>query len=178
MLSHPTAPSTEEQFRGAQSTTDRRVLSPSRSARLAATARASHLDAALARGVDPSSSAQLAARAATLSSPHARTVVADQLDRLARADTSDQVGRWGVRPNRDAVSANTDAMLALSALLRGTTPIYARGIAILSELMRDGTGPLYLGDSSTLATRLDAALATMRSGRPKPETAGMAGSGS
>jgi hypothetical protein len=169
MLSHPTVRPTE--FRDVNATTDPVVLSPSRFTRLAAAARASHLDALLARGADPSSSAQLAARAEMLSAPRARTVIADQLDRLARADTTDQGGRWGVRPNRNAIIANTDAMLTLSALLRETAPIYVRGTAILSELLRDGTGPLYRGDSSALATRLHAALAAVRRGQPEPETA-------
>jgi hypothetical protein len=164
MLANPTQRPIEEQFRNVYATTDRRVLRPGRLARLAAAVRTSRLDAALARGADPSRSAQLAARADMLSAPRARTVMADQLDRLLRADTIDEVGRWGVRPNQDAIIANTDAMLALSAQLRGTEPIHARGTAILSELMRDGTGPLYVGDSSTLATRLQAALAAMRRG--------------
>jgi hypothetical protein len=162
MLANPTARPIEEQFGDVYVTTDRRMLSPTRFARLAAVARASHLDALLARGADPSSSAQLAARAEMLSARRARTVMADQLDRLAGADTTDQGGRWGVRPNRKAIIANTDAMLTLSALLRETTPIHHRGTAILSQLMRDGTGPLYVGDGSTLTTRLHAALAAMR----------------
>jgi hypothetical protein len=178
MLAHPIARPMEEQSREVYVTTDARVLSPTLFTRLAAAARTGRLDAALARGADPSSSAQLAARAAMLTAPDARRAMADQLVRLARADTIDQVGRWGVRPNREAIIANTDAVLALSALLRETTPIYARGTAILSELMRDGTGPLYVGDSSTLATRLQAALAAMRRGQAEPATEREAGSGS
>src|ERR1700722_2021422 len=98
MLANPTSRPIEEQFRDVYVTTDRRGFSPTRFARLGAAARASRLDAALARGADPSNSVQLAARAQMLSAPRARTVLADQLERLARADTLVEVGRWGVRP--------------------------------------------------------------------------------
>lgn len=164
MLAHSSARPMEGQSADVYATADARLLSPSRFARLVAAVRTSRLDAALARGADPSSSAQLAARAAMLTARPARREIADELDGLVRAGTIDQARRWGVRPNRAAIMANTDAMVALSTLLRDTTPIYARGTAILSELMRDGTGPFYFGDSSTLAARLHAALAAMRSG--------------
>jgi hypothetical protein len=178
MAAHPTARPIEEQYPDLYATTDRHVLRPGRFTRLAAAAQTSHLNAVLARGADPSSCAHLAAHARMLSTRRARTVIADQLDRLARAGTANPGGRWGVHPNRDAIIANAEMIGTLSTLLRETTPIYARGTAILRELMRDGTGPLYLGDSSTLATCLHAALTAMRSGQPEPETAGVAGSGS
>jgi hypothetical protein len=44
----------------------------------------------------------------------------------------------------------------------GATPVRVRGIAILQALMRDGTGPAYVGDDEKLARRLDEALIAMR----------------
>ena len=75
-------------------------------------------------------------------------------------------GRWGVRPNRSAMFASAGTIRAISTLLRQPTPVYARGIAMLSELLRDGTGPLYLGDDPALAAFLDDALNVMRTGEP------------
>ena len=49
-------------------------------------------------------------------------------------------------------------------------------LELVESAMRDGTGPLYVGDSSSLATCLQAALAAMRRGQPEPQTARKAGS--
>ncbi len=163
MLTHATARMVEEQLSGVYAAADERVLHPSRFTRVIAAARTGQLNAALAAGADPSGCAQLAAHAAMLSSPRVRAAIADELDQLTAADAG---GRWRVRPNRRAMFASAATIKAISILLLETTPVYARGIAMLSELLRDGTGPLYAGNARALSAFLEDALNVMRTGQP------------
>ncbi len=51
--------------------------------------------------------------------------------------------------------SNEPALRELAALLRGSTPVYARGVAMLHALLTDGTGPVYTDpDGALLETRL------------------------
>jgi len=138
-----------------------RVLSPGRVARLIARVRRAGLDHALAAGEDPLASPQLAVRAATLTAAGTRTMIAGQIDDLLQAAEHPR-GNWVVRPQRGSVLANAQALGDAATLLRETPLLRARGIAMLSELLHDGAGPVYLGDATRLARRLDAASAAMR----------------
>jgi hypothetical protein len=42
-------------------------------------------------------------------------------------------------------------------VLASDVPVYARGIALLNELLTDGNGPAYHGTVESLARRLDEA---------------------
>jgi hypothetical protein len=123
------------------------LMHPSLAMRL----RTRSLDDSLIAGVDPGASADLAARAARLTSSSMRREVADGLERLTRAPA----GRMKVAPFRRAVAVNTTELRALAIRLRGASPVRAPGIAILRRLLTDATGPAYtdrVGDS--LAARL------------------------
>lgn len=123
------------------------LMHPSLAMRL----RTRSLDDSLIAGADPGASADLAARAATLTSSSMRREVADGLDRLTHAPA----GRITVAPFRRAVAVNATELRALAIRLRGASPVRAPGIAILRRLVTDGTGPAYtdrVGDS--LAARL------------------------
>jgi hypothetical protein len=48
-----------------------------------------------------------------------------------------------VAPTPSAVAANADELAALAALLRAEVPVYARGLAMLRNLLTDGAGPAY-----------------------------------
>ena len=108
-------------------------------ARLAARLAPGALDRALVAGSDPARSPRLAARAALLTAPATRAALADAIDSLlSRAR--------GPRPmlaDRASVLASAEQLTALAGTLRGPAPLYARGVAIVSELLADGTGPLY-----------------------------------
>jgi hypothetical protein len=110
--------------------------------RLAARLRSRALDQALGDGADPAARPQLAARAATLTTPSMRAEIANGLERLARTGIEPRTP-WRVRPFRSAVHANATELHALAALLRGSTPVHARGVALLRTLLTDGTGPAY-----------------------------------
>ncbi len=122
-------------------------------ARLTARVRSQSLDRALIAGVDPRGSAALAARAATLTSPSMRAQIADGLERLVRAAHAPRRRWWAVSPN-GPVPANAEAICELAALLRRDTPLYARGIASLNQLLTDGCGPAFRGSEERLAREL------------------------
>lgn len=115
---------------------------PGVTARVAARLRRDALDRALIEGADPAATGQLAARVAKLTSRSTRQEVARGLDHLA-CDGREAGGRWRVRPSRAAAAANAPELRALAARLREPGPLYVRGIAMLSRLLTDGTGPAY-----------------------------------
>jgi hypothetical protein len=109
----------------------------------------------LIAGTDPATSPQLAAHAARITEGPMRRQLAGFLDRLARIDREPTV-RARVRPYRRAIQANAPELHALAALLRGSSPVKARGVALLRALVSDGTGPVYTDrDGRTLARDLD-----------------------
>lgn len=125
---------------------------PGLTARLGARLRGHALDQALIEGADPAATAQLAARAARLTSQSMRLEVARGLDRLA-LDEREAPKRWQVRPFKRAAAANAPELHALAARLRGPGPLYARGIAMLSRLLTEGTGPAYNDSRGDLLAR-------------------------
>jgi hypothetical protein len=126
---------------------------PAALSRLLARSLARRLDGALIAGADPASSALLAARAALLTSPRMRGSLADSLHGLVRAAQGPQ-RRWWALGSRAAVLTNASELDALAMLLASATPLYARGLALLSQLLTDGTGPAYRDDATALSRAL------------------------
>ena len=130
------------------------VLAPSWTARVAAKLRVRALDRALIDGADPAESPQLAAHSARLTRRSTRWGVADGLDRMAHTGV-EPARVWGILPSRNAVRANLQELHDLAAVLRGPSPVYAQGVAMLRVLVSDGTGPAYTDrDGSALGARL------------------------
>jgi hypothetical protein len=130
------------------------LFQPSWAVRFAARIRSESLDRALIEGADPAATPQLAASAARLTTRSMRIRIADHLERLVRSEHEPR-SRTRVLPFRGAVRANADELRALAALLRGSTPVYARGVAMLRRRATDGTGPAYTDRSgAALARRL------------------------
>jgi hypothetical protein len=136
------------------------TLHPSRAARVIARLRHASLDRELAAGADPASSPQLAARAARLAMTRERTHLAEGVERLLSATQGPQ-RRWWAVAEREPVVANAAELSDLAALLRSSTPLYARGVAIVNQLLTDGTGPAYVGNAERLERRLHDARAAM-----------------
>jgi hypothetical protein len=131
-----------------------RAFAPSPLARVFARLRGRALDRALIDGADPAAGPQLAAHAARLTARSTRARVARTLERLS-GTASEPPRLWGVLPSRRAIAANADELRALAVLLRGTSPLYAQGIAMLRILVSDGTGPVYTDpDGQVLAEQL------------------------
>jgi hypothetical protein len=112
--------------------------------RLLARALAPSLDRQLAAGRPPLSSQALAIRAREIVSPGARRELARRW-----ANVLDQAGRrpGSLSPRaplrRDAVIAAEEDLREMIFVLTSGLPIDARGAAMASWLLRDGTGPLY-----------------------------------
>jgi RecA/RadA recombinase len=137
------------------------VLRPSRGSRLAARVRATKLDRELIEGVDPATSPRLAARAAQLTARPMRAEIANGLQRLLLS-AGQAADRIHVRPASRAVRANAPDLEELVELLRGDRLLYAQGLAMLHDLVVDGTGPAYNpGADEPLAQRLREARAAL-----------------
>ena len=114
--------------------------------------RAGSLDQALIAGADPAASRALAARAELLGARETRGALADAIELLvARAR--------GPRPlraplaDRTAVLANARELDSLALRLRGPETLHVRGIAIVSQLLTDGTGPLHRAGGTVATAR-------------------------
>jgi hypothetical protein len=133
-----------------------RSLRPGPLARLTARVHSQSLDRALIAGADPSGSPQLAARTAQLTSPRTRALISGGLERLLRGAQGPQ-RRWSAISRRGQLLANASRLHELAGVLASDVPVYARGIALLNELLTDGNGPAYHGTVESLARRLDEA---------------------
>ncbi len=136
------------------------TLDPSRATRVVARLRQRSLDHELIAGADPASSPRLAARAARLASTRERTLLAEGLERLLTASRGPQ-RRWSAVSRREPLLAIAAELSELAGLLRSSTPLYVRGMAIVHRLLTDGTGPAYLGSAVSLNRELRAARAAM-----------------
>ena len=112
--------------------------------RILARLQAPWLDLALASGADPSGSPQLERRAAHLLSHLNRTRVVGAL-RQSRRSAGSQIDPRDLRVAVDLeeVTIAERQLVELEELLIGTTPVYARGVAMASQIVSEGTGPLY-----------------------------------
>jgi len=141
-----------------------RVFAPGVLARLDARIRGHALDRALAAGVEPIDSPALAHRAARLTAPRMRRRAADGIERLLDAAVQAPSPRR-VSPSRAAVAARAEALWETAGLLRSSSPVYARGMAILTVLLTDGTGPAYAeSPNGAFAERLEAARVALMGG--------------
>jgi hypothetical protein len=136
--------------------------------RVLARSQAARLDRELAEGASPEANATLAARAARLTSTPFRRDLAASLRRILLA-----VGKPGLpaaarppfgaaRPVRvplrpAPISGSAPLLGELASRLLAPGPVPVRGVAMVTELLADGTGPLYretaAGDLTVLAAR-------------------------
>jgi len=112
--------------------------------RLLAGALAPSLDRQLAAGRPPRSGQALAIRAREIATPAARRELARRWTNVVDQARLQPVPRFVRAPlQRDAVIAAERDLHAMISVLTSGRPIDARGAAMASELLRDGTGPLY-----------------------------------
>jgi hypothetical protein len=119
-----------------------------RSDNLLARLRSRKLDAQLAAGIPPEKSRHLAVRAAMLTAPDARNLLATCWERVVDA------AQLPVRPYDPHVpvasaqikSAGDDISRLVQAL-RAPQPVSARGMAEATDLLQDGRGPVYNANS-------------------------------
>jgi hypothetical protein len=119
---------------------------------------AARLDRRLAEGVPPEASAILAARAMFLTSVRYRRALAASLRRIlvaAAAASPDARPRLAAGPSaafarepflplrRDRIARSAPELAGLAGFLAEPGPVPAQGVALISELLADGGGPLY-----------------------------------
>jgi hypothetical protein len=115
-----------------------------RLARIRGCFRHPQLDAALAQGADPWSSAELMARAAQIGSlPYRRKVKAGMIALVALAERPRSGPAYPVQ--QQAVLAERDTLLALAERLGEPEPVEVVVAAELSLLMTDPSSPVYTG---------------------------------
>lgn len=125
--------------------------------RLLARCLAPSLDQQLADGVRPEANAVLAARAMVLTSVRYRRGLAASLQRVLAASVSPQarprlmvasrsagaVRQPHVQLRRDRIACSASELNGLARSLAGPSPVPAQGVAMVSQLLADGGGPLY-----------------------------------
>jgi hypothetical protein len=125
--------------------------------RLLARVLAASLDRQLASGARPEASAVLAARAMVLTSAGYRRALAASLRRMLAASvtrgsrplpvTTARSAGGAVHPyiplRRDRIAGAAAELAGLADCLTARGPVPARGVALVSQLLADGGGPLY-----------------------------------
>jgi hypothetical protein len=118
--------------------------------RMLARFRAPRLDRELAGGTPPEANAVLAARAMQLTSMTIRRDLATSLQRMlpaaARPGAPSMRGtihRPRVPVQRERIGRSAPALAAVAGHLVQPGPVPVRGVAIVSQLLADGGGPLY-----------------------------------
>jgi len=120
--------------------------SPGRITRLLARLRGRSLDRALSDGADQTTSVRLTARAAQLTARPMREELAGSLEQLL--DTAGKpAGRYRIPLRRTPIVVNAPILREVASDLQGPAPVSARGVAMLRDLLTDGTGPLFTGNS-------------------------------
>lgn len=116
---------------------------PRLTTRVWAALRHSRFDGALARGADPCDSLTLAHRAARLTSERMRARLTKEIDGVIAAATRPGAGLSSAVPvDLQEVAAAAPWLIEIRELLGSTDPVYAKGVAMLKRLLRDGGGPL------------------------------------
>jgi hypothetical protein len=144
----------------------RLMASPNRRwVRLATRLFASSLDRQLAQGHSPETHRLRAARADVLVSMATRHELAEDLTNVLAQAQRAPAGRDPRAPlNRDSIAACGPEIEDTRRALLAPRPISARGTAMVSCLLSDGTGPLYNSRrSAELAAVLKEALAILNS---------------
>lgn len=121
------------------------------------------LDRDLAMGVSPDADVVHALRARQLVRPRRRRVMAGCLRRVVdEAEGTAEHSPAAVPVARERVLGAAEELRRLAEMLLTPAPLPARGLAMVSVLVSDGSGPLYYdrprGDLRALATRAMAAL--------------------
>jgi hypothetical protein len=112
-------------------------------ARLEARLRRRQLDEALIAGADPDSTPALAVRAEQLVRTGSRASLARSVRDAVNLAVPPRQASSRAPLNRPAIRASRAELLELARLLEARTDASAAGVALVRNLIADGTGPLY-----------------------------------
>jgi hypothetical protein len=116
---------------------------PSLGLRLRVRIRARALDEELARGASPTRTRELALRAKQLVAPQLRERLAAALENLVEdVERPPSISNIVPLPRREIIELRAP-LIGLARRLRDPAPVYSRGAAMVSLLVRDGTGPAF-----------------------------------
>jgi hypothetical protein len=105
---------------------------------------AARLDADLAAGMSPETSSRHATRARRLVSPRTRHALASDWEHLLSVSHGTTPGLSGRVPiRRERLHQAEPEIRELIEALRASGPVPARGVAIATNLLTDGRGPIY-----------------------------------
>lgn len=140
-----------------------RCCHSSRRTRLVARLRASNLDAALAKGASPDSSAPLSLHAhALISAKNRRKLSEEILEIVHRAELPRSVFDPTVPICRGKVLDARELFEELADRLQDRYPVTPDGVANVRRLLREGAGPLYERPSADdLRSLLETAIAAL-----------------
>ena len=111
--------------------------------RLVARIRRPALDRELAAGASPESSVALAVHARYLCRPEQRRQLAHSLTEIGAASGAHAARRLRAPLALHAVARARGELAAVVDHLDGAGPVDVRGVALIRNLLADGTGPLY-----------------------------------
>jgi hypothetical protein len=111
--------------------------------RIEARVRAHHLDRQLAEGVPPERSAPLSLRARRLTEPGVAAFLARRVQEIVREAVRRRVPRAQIAVRLSAVADVSAELDELARRLVAPRPPAVRGLAQVSVLLGDGSGPLY-----------------------------------
>ena len=124
------------------------------------------LDDALADGASPLWTLELALRARQLVSRGSRQQLASSLERLVKeAQRSVSPRAVAVLLPRREISEAETSLFSIATRLRNERPMYARGTALLTQLVSDGSGPMYNAHTGGSLGRAVGAIAAALDGR-------------
>ena len=130
--------------------------------RVLARIRATALDAELAAGASPESGVALALHAGHLCRPSQRRLLARSLTQVAAVVETRDRSRLKVPVCSPAVRNARGELQAVVERLVAAGPVDVRGVALIRNLLADGTGPLYRESApDQLRNELRGALAAM-----------------
>jgi hypothetical protein len=144
---------------------------PSLALRVRTRVQRNRLDIELARGVDPSASAELGLRAAQLRSASGRRELANALVETVGDARGANLGAFRMKTRRQhaAIREVADDVLALVTRLREGEPIDVRGAAMTARLLNDGASPLHQGSGQDLRHAIRTAWVALSSTRRATE---------
>jgi hypothetical protein len=144
---------------------------PSLAVRLRVSTHRRLLDEELARGANPQRSGALALRARKLVGRRSREGLATGVENLLKyGERAPSVTNIAPLPRREILDART-LLVSLAERLRDARPVYARGAAMVSQLLRDGTGPAFSPGAGVALRRALAAATEALDGTYRDELA-------
>jgi hypothetical protein len=144
---------------------------PSLALRVRTRRRRNRLDDELARGADPTASAELGLRAAQLRSASGRRRLANALVEALGDARGPNLGAFRMKTRRQhaAIREAADEVQALVLRLRDGEPIDVRGAAMTARLLNDTASPLHQGSGQDLRYAIRAAWVALSSTRRATE---------